>query len=83
MREELMNRMIRLYGFENPITIDFCRLCEEWPNTEAYDNALVHWSSATKKRRSISKRSELLLFARAPAQVYTKIFILYNFLKNT
>ena len=41
MREELMNRMIRLYGFENPITIDFCRLCEEWPNTEAYDNALA------------------------------------------
>ena len=29
MREELMNRMIRLYGFESPITIDFCRLCEE------------------------------------------------------
>ena len=36
-----MNRMIRLYGFENPITIDFCRLCEEWSNTEAYDNALA------------------------------------------
>ena len=41
MREELMNRMIRLYGFESPIIIDFCRLCEEWPNTEAYDNALA------------------------------------------
>lgn len=41
MREELMNRMIRLYGFESPITIDFCWLCEEWPNTEAYDNALA------------------------------------------
>ena len=41
MREELMNRMIRLFGFENPITIDFCRLCEVWPNTEAYDNALA------------------------------------------
>ena len=41
MREELMNRMIRLYGFESPITIDFCRLCEEWPNAEAYDRALA------------------------------------------
>ena len=41
MREELMNRMIRLYGFESPITIDFCWLCEEWANTEAYDNALA------------------------------------------
>ena len=41
MREELMNRMIRLYGFESPITIDFCRLCEEWSNTEDYDSALA------------------------------------------
>lgn len=41
MREELMNRMIRLYGFESPITIDFCWMCEEWPNTEANDHALA------------------------------------------
>ena len=41
MREELMNRMIRLYGFESPITINFCRLCEEWADTEAHDNALA------------------------------------------
>ena len=41
MREELMNRMIRLYGFESPITIDFCRLCEEWADTEACNNALT------------------------------------------
>ena len=41
IREQLADRMIRLYGFENPITIDFCRLCEEWPDTEACDNALA------------------------------------------
>ena len=41
IREQLADRMIRLYGFENPITIDFCRLCEECPNTEAYDSALA------------------------------------------
>ena len=41
IREQLADRMIRLYGFENPITIDFCRLCEEWPVTEAYDSALA------------------------------------------
>lgn len=41
IREQLVDRMIRLYGFESPITIDFCRLCEEWPNAEAYDNALA------------------------------------------
>lgn len=27
-RENLIDRMIRIYGFENPIVIDFCRLCE-------------------------------------------------------
>ena len=28
MKETLMLRMINIYGFENEITIDFCRLCE-------------------------------------------------------
>ena len=41
IREQLADRMIRLYWFESPITIDFCRLCDEWPNTEAYDSALA------------------------------------------
>ena len=41
IREQLADRMIRLYGFESPITIDFCRLCEEWADTEAHDNALA------------------------------------------
>lgn len=41
IREQLVDRMIRLYGFESPITIDFCRLCEEWADTEACDNALA------------------------------------------
>ena len=27
-RENLIDRMIRLYGFENPIVIEFCRMCE-------------------------------------------------------
>lgn len=34
MREQLIDRMIRIYGFENPIVIWFCRLCEEWEDTE-------------------------------------------------
>ena len=41
IREQLIDRIIRLYGFESPITIDFCQLCEEWADTEAYDNALA------------------------------------------
>ena len=28
MREDLMLKMIEIYGFENEITISFCRLCE-------------------------------------------------------
>ena len=27
-RENLIDRMIRIYGFESPIVIDFCRMCE-------------------------------------------------------
>ena len=41
IREQLADRMIRLYGFESPITIDFCWMCEEWADTEAYDSALA------------------------------------------
>lgn len=41
IREQLADRMIRLYGFESPITIEFCRLCEEWADTEANDRALT------------------------------------------
>ena len=28
LREKLIDRMIRIYGFENPIVIDFCKMCE-------------------------------------------------------
>ena len=27
-REDLMNRMTRIYGFENPIVIQFAQMCE-------------------------------------------------------
>ena len=39
-RESLVDRMIRIYGFENPIVIDFCRCCETFPNDEAHDKTL-------------------------------------------
>ena len=47
LRKNLIDRMIRIYGFENPIVIDFCRCCETFPNDEAHDKtlrvlALVH-----------------------------------------
>ena len=40
-REKLVDRMIAIYGFENPVVIDFCRLCEDWGNTEWNDKALT------------------------------------------
>lgn len=36
MRGQLLDRMIRIYGFENPIVIEFARLIE----TEISDDAL-------------------------------------------
>lgn len=29
MIEQLMDRMIAIYGYENEITIEFCALCEK------------------------------------------------------
>ena len=40
MREKLIDRMIRIYGFENPIVIEFCRLCEKWEDTNEKDRFL-------------------------------------------
>ena len=40
MREKLIDRMIRIYGFENPIVIEFCRLCEIWEDTNEKDRFL-------------------------------------------
>lgn len=39
-RNEMMDAMIRLYGFEHPVVIQFCRLCEEWPEAEGNNKAL-------------------------------------------
>ena len=41
MRENLMDRMIRIYGYENPIVIQFCRLCEEWEENDWNDKVLT------------------------------------------
>ena len=40
MREQLLDRMIRIYGFEHEIAIEFARMCEEWLPTENNDKAL-------------------------------------------
>ena len=40
MREQLLDRMIRIYGFEHEIVIEFAKMCEEWLLTENNDKAL-------------------------------------------
>ena len=39
-RENLIDRMIHLYGFENPMVIQFADMCEKYPNTADYDDVL-------------------------------------------
>ena len=39
MRENLIDRMIRIYGFEHPIVIRFTKLCERWEDRK--DNDMI------------------------------------------
>ena len=36
-----IDRMIRIYGFERPLVIQFAELCEDMAHTEANDKALM------------------------------------------
>ena len=40
-RENLIDRMIRIYGFENPIVIEFCRMCEAWEENDWNNKCLA------------------------------------------
>ena len=40
MRENLIDRMIRIYGFEHPSVIWFADLCERWKDTKDNDKVL-------------------------------------------
>lgn len=37
MRENLIDRMVRIYGFNHPIVVQFIELCERMADTE-YNN---------------------------------------------
>ena len=41
MRENLIDRMIKIYGFEHPIVIQFAELCECMADTEYNNKALM------------------------------------------
>ena len=40
MRKNLIDRMIRIYGFEHPSVIWFTDLCERWKDTKENDKVL-------------------------------------------
>ena len=40
MRENLIERMVKIYGFEHPIVIRFTELCERLEDTEINDTLL-------------------------------------------
>lgn len=48
-REALINRMIRIYGFEHHIVIDFCKLCETYADSEWNDQCLTTLVEAHEK----------------------------------
>lgn len=40
-RERLIGRMIRIYGFEHPVVLDFCKLCEcAWMSDKALETTV-------------------------------------------
>ena len=41
LRENLIDRMIKIYGFENPIVIRFCDLCENYGEGDWNDKILT------------------------------------------
>lgn len=41
MRENLIDRMVRIYGFNHSIVIQFAELCERMADTEYNNKALI------------------------------------------
>ena len=39
-RNNLLTRIIKIYGFEHEATLEFAAICEEWTNDEAHDKIL-------------------------------------------
>lgn len=40
-REKLVDRMIRIYGFENPLVIQFAEMCESWEDNDWNNTCLT------------------------------------------
>ena len=40
-RKQLIDRMIRVYGFEHPLVLDFCKLCaSDWMSDKALETTV-------------------------------------------
>lgn len=52
-RENLINRMINLYGYEDPTVISFITYCEKWANTMRNNTDLENIVEAHEKRIKI------------------------------
>lgn len=48
-REKLIDCLARLYGFENPIVIEFCQYCERWADNEKNDTLLTYYVETNEK----------------------------------
>lgn len=41
VRENLIDRMINIYGFENKLVVAFAAMCEEWADNDWNDTMLT------------------------------------------
>lgn len=41
-KEKLIDRMTAIYGLEDPIVIEFCRLCEKWEDND-WNNKILRY----------------------------------------
>ena len=47
-REQLLDLVISVYGFEHQMTISFAQMCEKWVGDEQWDKLLELWAKGLK-----------------------------------
>lgn len=57
-RNDLLTRMIHIYGFEHEVVLNFARLCEEWENDIAHDRTLETLVEAHEEFPQIGEEEE-------------------------
>lgn len=54
----MIDRLIRIYGFEHPAVIRFCALCEEWEENDWNDHALAIFADALEFSAEVDSEEE-------------------------